>query len=154
MILLIALLTVIIDGEVLLPRSNWRAIDVRVPQPGTIVKTTFRAPENSSRVQAYLVTRVDADRFARGGALRPLAMTTFEQEGMFHYVAEQAGDFILLLDNRIEGRRATQVHLQVELLGPASTVRTVPPERRRFVELASVMFFLAVVAYSARQLMR
>ena len=154
MILLVALLTVVIDGSVLLPRSHWRAIDVQVPQAGTIVKTTFRAPENTTTVHAFLVTRTDADRFARGGALRPLATTSFEKEGMFHYVAEEPGDYILLLDNRIEGRRSTPVHLRVELLGPVSNVRTVPEERRRVVELASVMFFLAVVAFSARQLMR
>jgi hypothetical protein len=152
--LVLALLSVVLEGDVVVPQSHWRAVDVKVAHAGTLVKTTLRAPENSSRLQAYLVTRRNADRFAQGGALRPLATTSFERDGTLYMIAENAGDYILLLDNRMEGRRPTQVHLKVELLPPADTVRTVPPERRRAVELASVLFFLAVIAYSARHLMR
>jgi hypothetical protein len=150
----LALLSVVLEGDIVVPQSHWRAVDVKVAHAGTLVKTVLRAPENSTRMQAYLVTRRNADRFAQGGALRPLATTSFERDGTLYMIAEHAGDYILLLDNRMEGRRATQVHLKVELLPPVETVRTVPPERRRAVELASVLFFLGVVAYSARQLMK
>ncbi|HET8550431.1 MAG TPA: hypothetical protein VFL57_20615 [Bryobacteraceae bacterium] len=152
--LLLGLLSVVLEGDVVVPQSHWRAIDVRVAHAGTLVKASFRAPADGSRVQAYIVTRANAERFAQGGALRPLAMSSPARESTFYFVAERAGDYILLLDNRMEGRRATPVHVRVESLPPASTVRTVPPERRRVVELASVLFFLAVVAYSARQLMK
>jgi hypothetical protein len=152
--LVFTLLAVVLEGDVVVPPSHWRAVDVKVAHAGTLVKTSLRAPENSSRMQAYVVTRKNADRFAQGGALRPLATTSFERDGTLYMIAEHEGEYILLLDNRIEGRRPTQVHVKVELLPPAATVRTVPPERRRAVELASVLFFLAVVAYSARQLMK
>jgi hypothetical protein len=152
--LLLALMTVVLEGEVVVPRAHWRAIDVKVPHAGTMLKATFRAPENLSRIQVYFVTRENAERFARGGALRSLATTTFEDEGVFHHVVHEPGDYILLLDNRVEGRQATRVNVKIELLPPPATVRTVPPERRRLVELASVLFVLAVVAYSARQLMK
>jgi hypothetical protein len=153
-LLAFALLAVVLEGDVVVPRSHWRAIDVRVAHPGTLVKTSFREPAGASRLQAYIVTRANADRFAEGAALRPLAMTSFEREGMFYFIADRAGDYILLLDNRMEGRREVPVHVRVESLPPANTVRTVPAERRRVVELASVLFVLAVVAYSARQLMK
>jgi hypothetical protein len=151
---LLAAMTVLLEGDVVVPRAHWRAVDVKVAQAGTIVKATMRAPENASRMHAYFITRENAERFARGGSLQPLGKTSFDDEGVLHQVAERAGDYILLLDNRISRRSDTPVRVTIELLPPAANVRTVPPERRRVVELASVLFVLAVVAYSARQLMK
>ena len=152
--LVLALLSLVLEGDVVVPQSHWRAVDVQVPHAGTLIKASLRAPDDSPRMHAYLVTRANADRFARGGALRALAMTSFDREATLYLIADRPGDYILLLDNRVEGRRPTEVHLKIELLPPAQTVQTVPPERRRAVELASVLFFLGVVAYSARQLMK
>ena len=152
--MILALLTVLLEGLIDVPHSNWRAVDVRVKQPGTLIKCSFDAPESRSRIQVYLVSLRDAERFSYGRSMSPLATTSFEEHGVLTYVTREAGAYVLLLDNRIEGRRPTRVALKIELLAPAGEPWTLPAERRMTVVLASVLFVLAVVAYSARKLMK
>jgi hypothetical protein len=152
---LLAFVTVLLQGSLSVEHGHWRAVDVNVPEAGTEIRCTFSVPEGASRIQAALVTLRDAERFSQGKSMEALASTGFAHEGTLRYIPEQAGPYVLLLDNRIEGRRPTNVSVKIELLRPERReARTVPEPRRRIVVLASVLFFLGVVAYSARKLMR
>jgi hypothetical protein len=150
----LAFLTLLANGLVSVPPSHWTAIDVNIPHDGTIVDCWFKVV-NGSRVQAILLDRQQAERFYRGRAIRPVHMTGFNDSGRFRLRLDDAGDYVLLIDNRIEGRTPTEVQVRVELLTPHSIfVRTAPPERRRAVVALSLLFFGSVLVFSARQYLR
>lgn len=153
MLIPLALLTVLTHGLVSVPHSYWRAIDVPIEQAGTEIECRFEVRSDTSRVNATLLTIADAERFSHGRGFTPLASTGFEFKGSLRYTAEQPGKYVLILDNRVEGRRPTEVELQIDLEPPrVVVVKTVPVERRRAVVLISVLSFLGVVAYAARKL--
>lgn len=152
--MLLAMLVLLADGMVSVPPSRWQAIEVRIPQHGTLVDCAFRVVEGS-RVSAILLDLEQAERFHRGRSMRPLYSTGFENSARFRYRVSEAGDYVLLLDNRIEGRGPTLVDLRLELLHTQSVhVRELPLERRRAVVAASLLFFGAVAVLSARQYLK
>ena len=73
----------------------------------------------------------------------------------FRVLIPDAGDYVLVLDNRLEGRFPTQVSLRLEMTHPNDArVRTVSPERRRATVALSLLFFGAVVVFSAVRFLR
>ena len=77
--------------------------------------------ENGSRVQAIVLSREEAERFNRGKSIRPLLMSGFEKSDQFRVFVPDAGDYVLVLDNRIEARFPAEVSLRVELNAPHDT---------------------------------
>jgi len=153
--ILLALLAILTDGVVSVPASHWSAIDLPVAQAGTVVEATFSVPRGGTAVEAVLVTRRDADRFNVGRSYHPVCRSGFVTDGKLRCEVDQKGEYILLLDNRIEGRRPTEVNLRIALREPASIIAiTVPPQKRAIIIALSLLFFVAVVMYSARQFMR
>jgi hypothetical protein len=149
--MLLAVFMLLADGLVSIPPASWQAIRVDVPQHGTIVDCDFRVLEGT-KVQAMLVSRHDAERFHRGRSVRPLYNTGFEESGRFRYYISEAGEYVLLIDNRIAASVPALVKLRIELLNPnGAYVRTLPPEKRRMVVALSLLFFGIVVTFSARQ---
>ncbi len=154
MMLLFAFLMLLADGVVTVPAARWRAIRVDVPQHGTTMHCDFRVVEGGS-VQAILLSRYDAERFHRGRSVRPLYRTGFDDSGRFRYYISEAGQYVLLLDNRIHGGSPAVVQVRLDLLNPNSDyVQTLPAERRRLVVALSLFFFGAVVTFSARQYLK
>jgi hypothetical protein len=152
--ILLALATLLWEGTVSVPPSHWKVVDIPVNEPGVEIRCTFAVAERASNIQAQIVTARNAERFSRGQSFSALASTGFERDGTLRYVAEEPAKYFLLLDNPIEARHPTEVALKIELLKPeAVRVRTLPPGERRVIVLLSVLFFLGVVAFSARKLM-
>ena len=82
-------------------------------------------------------------------------MSGFEKSDQFRVFVPDAGQYVLILDNRIEARFPAEVSLRVELNAPHDTqVRTVPPERQRATIALSLLFFGAVVVFSAVKFLR
>jgi hypothetical protein len=153
--MVLALLAVLLDSVVPVQPSSWRAIEVRVDKPGTTVECSYSVDGDVARVEAILVTRHDAERFNQGRSYHPLASTGFQTAGKLRSEIDEPGDYILLLDNRLESGRATDVSLKINLRDPPSVVAgTVSPERRQVVITLSLLFFLGVVMFSARQFMK
>jgi hypothetical protein len=153
--ILLALMAILLDGVVTVPPSHWRAVEVEVPKAGAIVEASFTVPADDAAVEAILVTRKEADRFHAGKSYKALSRTGYQTSARLRYEVDQAGRYILLLDNRIEGRRATPVSVKINVREPASVIAiTVPPQRRAVIIFLSLLFFVAVVMYSARQFMR
>ena len=153
--ILLALLAILTDGIVSVPASHWSAIDLPVSQAGSTVEASFSVPQGATAVEAIIVTRRDADRFNAGRSYHPICRSGYLTEGRLRCEIEQKGDYILLLDNRIEGRKATEVTLKINVREPASIIAiTVPPQKRAVIIALSLLFFVAVVMYSARQFMR
>ena len=153
--ILLALLAILTDGVVSVPASRWSAVDVPVTQAGTVIEATFSVPSGYTAVEAILVTRKDADRFNAGRSYHPLCRSGYQTEGKLRCEAEQKGDYVLLLDNRIEGRKPAEVSVRIDVREPASMIAvTLPAQKRAVIIALSLLFFVAVVMYSARQFMR
>ncbi len=153
--IVLALLAVLLDSVVPVQPSSWRAIEVKIDKPETTVECAYSVEQDAARVEAILLTRHDAERFNQGKSYHPLASTGFQTEGKLRYEIDQPGDYVLLLDNRLESRKATDVSLKINLREPPSiVVGTVSPERRQVVITLSLLFFLGVVMFSARQFMK
>ena len=153
--MIFALLVLLVDGIIEVPPSQWKAVQVNVPEHGTTVLCSFDVQTNGAKVQAMLMDRSQAERFHRGRNINPLYMTGFERSARFRYRVVEAGEYVLVLDNRLEGRRPAEVSLRIELVSAHSpTAREVPPERRRAIIALSLVFFGAVVVFSARQFLK
>jgi hypothetical protein len=102
-----------------------------------------------------LMERSEFERFHRGRRANVLYETGFEKSARFRYRVPEAGEYVLLLDNRLEGRWPTQVSLRIEVTSARDAqITEVPPERRRLIVALSLLFFGAVVAFSARQFLK
>jgi hypothetical protein len=149
------LLAILTHGVLSVPASRWSAIDVPVAQPGTVIEASFSVPSGDTAVEAILATRKEADRFNAGRSYHPLCRSGYQTEGKLRCEAEQQGDYVLLIDNRIEGRKPAEVSLKINTREPASIIAvTIPPQKRAIIIALSMLFFVAVVMYSARQFMR
>ena len=149
-----ALLVVLTNGLLSVPPSHWRAIDLKVPSNGTTVDVDFEVTEGS-RVQILILTRAQAERFHRGRSYQHIVSTGFEKSGRLRYRLADQGQYVLMVDNRIETRTPALVQLRVELTNPyRADVRELSPVRRRVVVTLSLLFFGAVVAFSAWRFLR
>ncbi len=153
--ILLALLAILTDGVVSVPASRWSAIEVAVEQAGTVIEASFSVPSGATAVEAILATRDEAARFNAGRSYHALCRSGYVTEGKLRCEVEQTGEYILLLDNRIEGRRPAEVSVKINVQQPASVIAvTLPAQRRAVIIALSLLFFVAVVMYSARQFMR
>jgi hypothetical protein len=154
-VIVLALLTILTNGVVVVPASRWTAIRVEVKEPHTAVECTFSVLDDASGIRAMLMTRVDAERFHAGRSNRPLYSTGFQRWAHFRYEVADPGEYVLLLDNRIEGRGPTNVELRVEL-EPAGSLQAkeLPPRTRAVVIALGILFFIASVAFFVRQFLK
>jgi hypothetical protein len=152
--MLLALAAVFWEGTISVPPSHWKVIDIPIEHPGVDIRCTFEVAGSSSRIQAQIVTERNAERFSHGQSFSALASTGFEHDGSLRYFAEEPGKYLLLLDNPIEARHAAEVALKIELARQDRVpARTLPERQRHLILLFSVLFFLGVVAFSARKMM-
>jgi len=153
--MILALFVVLANSHVTVPAAHWKALEVSIPEPDTTLQCSFDVQTKSTKVQAILIKRSQLGRFERGRHVDALYATGFETSARFRYRIDETGEYILLLDNRLQSRWPAEVSLRVELTSARSTiVREVPPERRRAIVAVSVLFFGAVVVFSARQFLK
>ena len=150
----LALLVNLTNGILSIPPSHWRAVTLGPLGRGTQVEIRYEV-RGGSRVQALLLTKSDAERFHRGRSPAPVCSSGFQEEFRMRCRLPEAGDYVLMVDNRIESRTAAMVHVRVDLHEPGSAVvRELPPDRQRVVISLSLAFFGAVVVFSARQFLK
>ena len=151
--LVLALFAVLLDHTVSVPAGHWLAIEVKVQHPGTTVDCSIAAEPESARVDALLLTRSDAIRFDQGRSIHPLTHTGFQNESRMRHAIDEPGDYVLMIDNRIEGRHATPVAIKIDLWSTTGVQPvTLAPKKRMVVVLSSLLFFAGVVLYSAKKL--
>lgn len=154
MSLLTAMLAVLTHGPVTIPPAHWQAISVVIDAPGTQVEVDFEV-KRGSRVEASLLTATEAVRFNRGRTVTPACASGFRADAHLRCRVAEPGQYVLLLDNRIESRQPALVDLRVSLQPPVDVVvRELPPERKSLVIALSIAFFGAVVLFSARQFLK
>jgi hypothetical protein len=154
-VVLFSLLLFLTQTVVKVPPSHWTAIGLNVSQNGSTVHLSFDVQNGSSRIQAMVLTRSEAERFNRGRTVHSLFASGFQDGGDYRILVPDAGDYVLLLDNRLEGRFATEVSLRFDISHPADVrVRTISRDRQRATVALSLLFFGAVVVFSATRFLR
>ncbi|MDZ4797271.1 MAG: hypothetical protein SGI92_03845 [Bryobacteraceae bacterium] len=152
--LLLAFAALMSNALLEVPPARWVAVDLPIPQHNTTVEGQFEVI-HGSRVQVLIAARSEAERLQRGRSFRPIFSSGFQNDGRIRLVVPEAGDYVLLVDNRIEGRFATKVRLSVQTSNSINVqARELTPTRRRTVIAASLLFFGSVLVFSAWQFLR
>ena len=155
MLLVVAMLTTLVDGVFTAPKGHWQSVAFETKRPRASVDISFEIPDHVSRIQIAVISSFDEERFLHGRTYRPVCASGYQRSARLRCVLPEAGKYMVLIDNRLDTRFDARVALKVESVDEvASEPRTLPPQRRMVVITVSILLFLGVVAYSARQLMR
>jgi hypothetical protein len=145
----------LIEETIRVPASDWRPVYLPLRQrPATVLGSFVVSPPGSVRV--VLMTTRDLRRLEDGLSHQPLLSTGYEQSGGFRYSFRQPGEYVLVIDNRLDARGPADVRLRVSLeFSPARpAARTLSPRRRLAVVALSLAMFAAIVLWSGRRLLR
>lgn len=152
---LLALFFVVSHSVITVPPAHWTTVPVPVPQNRSTIHVSFDVADGEPEVQAIILERAQAERFNRGLSNRTLLTSGFRKSDRFRVLVPEAGDYVLLLDNRLNADSAARVSLQLEVSHPDNVgVTTVPPARRRATEALSLLFLGAVIVFSAVKFLR
>ena len=138
-----------------IPPHYWRYMELGLKQRPALVNARFEVDEGPPRVRLALMTQDDLERLRTGLPHPLLAVTATGPSGRVLYDLPQAGDYVLVVENR--GSAEAVVHLRVllDFSGRHSlTVTQITPRRRAVVVGISLAVFFAIVTYSARRLLR
>jgi hypothetical protein len=146
---------VLIDEEVSVSPSKVRPLEFDLSSGNTRVLCKFHVVDGRSGVRAVLLKRDDVRFWLAGGAHPFLASTALAESGGFMFLIPNPGNYAIVLDNRLEGRAAALVHLQVTLLSGAAAagpVQLAAPLRARLLVWASLLLFGLASSYAGWRL--
>jgi len=147
----------VVDEVVRVPPGGVQAVNLSLQQQAAVIEVSFAVVGGPSEISVALLGPGDAASGRRGAPGQYLRLLSRRREGEFRFPASMPGDYQVILDNRGRHRGAAAVKLRVALsFGEAAGLRprTLSPERRLMVILASLLFFAAVSLYSGRKLLR
>ncbi|MGE5569560.1 MAG: hypothetical protein ACM3S5_11045 [Rhodospirillales bacterium] len=142
---------VLMEDTVAVPPRDWEGFHLRITQQPAFVECSFSVESGGPGVRVALMRHDDAERFRAGARHEVLAATGFEKSGRLRYLLEQAGEYSIVVDNRLSGAQEARVHLTVTLAF-AGEARELSPARRRAVILLTMCYVAAVVVLAARRL--
>jgi len=146
---------VLIDEEVRVSPSRVRPLEFDLPSSSARVFCKFRVVDGLSSVRAVLLKRDDVRLWLTGQSHSFLVSTEYAESGGFTFLLQEPGGYAIVLDNRLEGRAAAVVHLQVTLLygaAAAGPVRTPDPLRARLLMWTSILLFVLGSSYAGLKL--
>jgi len=145
----------LLDETVTVPTADWRDFGVPVRQLPARIECGFTVENGGSGVRLLLIDRAGFERMSAGQGYHVLAATAYQRSGALAYYAPP-GDYVIVADNRMEGRGPAEVRLQVALVfdGGGELPRTLSPERRAVVVGLSILFFGAVALVAGGRLWR
>ena len=147
---LMLLWVVAANGLVTVPPAQWKPLDVIVAQSNSHVDCTYSVLPGGTAVQVSLLERSEAALFQQGRRFRAVEASKYGREGHFRVNVERAGEYVLILDNRLETNRPARVDVKVDVIAPPNVLaRTLDPARKRAVIAISLLVFGATVAGSA-----
>ena len=147
--------TVGTTAVVTVPPMRWQPMPIAIPAGGRVLDLEFEV-SGGEAVQVLIIERTDRTRYRRGLKVEPVAATEFSDSGRIRQVMPaEGGDYLVIIDNRRNRRRAANVRISIELRDHAPRLaRELPPERRRAVVAASIGFFGATVVGAAWLMLR
>ncbi len=145
----------LLDETVTVAAAKWRAYGIPLRQQPARLECGFTVVSGGSGVRVLLLERAEFAKMSAGQAHRELAATAYQRSGGFTCWAPP-GDYVMLVDNRMEGRGPAAVRLQVALVFDSGepAPRTLSPERRAVVVGLSLLFFAAVALLAGSGLRR
>ncbi len=145
---------ILMDDTVGVPARQWEAFNLELKQQAAVVECSYSVASGGPGVRVSLMHRADMERFRAGIRHHVLAATEFEKSGSLRFPLGRAGEYSVVVDNRLSGRRPARVHLTVSLLfaGAQAEARELPPGRRRVVILLTLFYVAAVAVFAVRRL--
>ena len=145
----------LLDETVTVPAADWRAFGIPLRQQPARMECSFSVASGGSGVRVMVLEQAQFELMNAGHPYRALAATAYQRSGGFGYAA-RAGDYAIVVDNRMEGRGAAQVRLGVTLIfaGGEALPRTLSPQRRAVVVGMSVLLFAAILLFAGSRLKR
>lgn len=147
----------LLDEVVRIPASKYGLVDVMMRQQAATIDCEFQVQRGGEGVRLALMTRANARRLLAGRTYQALSTTTFLKSGRFRFPVDEPGEYVLVLDNQVEGRKPADVALKVSLIfgeGSGAGVQELSPQRRYVVIAVSLLVFLAITAVTAAKLRR
>lgn len=142
----------VLDQDVRVGPMKLRTLDIEVPDARAEVRCRFQVKEGGSGVRVVLLTPPEWNKWKDGTSNRPLASTAYLRQGSLLWHAKEPGSYVLVLDNRLEGRGPATVELQVDLNYPA--IHDADPARAQIVVWSSVLLSLTLIAFSLWKIRR
>jgi hypothetical protein len=145
---------VLVDEVIHVGPSQWQAVDLALRQRPATIECKFSVERGRSGVGVALLDRRELRRFRGRLPHRTIFATGIQRAGGFRYQAG-IGEYVLVIDNRLEERGAADVRLEVALsFGRPGQfpARELSSGRRATVVVLSLLFFAAVVFYAVRRL--
>lgn len=145
----------LVDESYNIPANDWRYIEVELKQLPVTVQGTYELEKGSSPVRMALLRRSDLERMRHDQAHGVMAISEPGERGGVNAQVRQAGEYVVVVDNRSPSSKPVRVRLGIWLdfanrSYPAITY--VPPGRKIAVYVASFVFFFGLVLWSARKL--
>jgi len=153
LLLLVAATRVELTDEVYqIPRNEWWWVEVNLRQKPAQVSATYEVQSGPRQVRVALMTRDDLERLNSDVPHGVLAVTDPGKSGTLTYRVRRRGDYVLVVDNRLDGHQPAAVHLRIALdfAPPAAPEESqISPQRQLSVIVMSFVFFAGIVTYSA-----
>ncbi len=136
----------LIDETFEVPAGESLNVGLALRQRAAVIDCRFEVVSGRSGVRVALREQKTS---------RLLVSTAFEREGAFR-VQVPAGDYTLLLDNRLDLRQPAEVRVGVTVVPPVPPARPreLSSRRRLVIVAASLLFFCGVTAYSLVRIRR
>ena len=147
---------VLVDESYDIPAGDWRYVELTLKQLPVTVLCDYTVESGSDRVRVAMLRRTDLERMRRDLTHGMMAITEPGGRGHLQYHLRNPGDYVVMVDNRLQPHKASRVHLRVVLdfvgsMGP--TITYVPKGRRLAVILISFAVFFGIVTWSAKKLL-
>ena len=145
------------DDAVQVGPGRIRTLDIPLPVRPVRVVCTYEVLRGGSGVRVVLLRKEDAERWVRGEAHDVQISTSYSKRGAFSFKPLDPDHYQLVLDNRLEGRGATEVHLLVRTVESEESpgpIRTADPAKGRTLVFASMGLFAAVAGLFTVRLRR
>jgi hypothetical protein len=152
--LLLAARVLVVDDRAVVPAGEWRALELGLQQRVGVVECSFQVVSRGGRVRFMLMTMRDLRNLRDGKRHTVLDATPYAASGSFSYRVPSPGDYVIVMDNRFDGRGPAELRLKVSVDYTdevAVTPRYAPQSTRTTVIALSTLFFLAVCTYFARR---
>ncbi|MCX6629982.1 MAG: hypothetical protein NTW28_20385 [Candidatus Solibacter sp.] len=146
----------LVDEVYQIPSARWNYIPINLRQNPARIDASFQVDSGPGRVRLALLTQADLERLREELPHGLLAVTDTGNSGALRFRVRQPGDYALVVDNRSGKGRPAAVHLRIALdFAPAPpAVTRLDPRRQLTVIVLAFAFFVGVVTFSARKLLR
>ena len=138
------------DDVIRIKALEWREADIDLRQRPGLLSVRFDTASDPQQVKIALIRREDLALLWKRQPHDVLAELAPASSGQLDFRVPSAGEYSVIVRNLSED--PARVHLRIRVHYPRVT--TLSPERRLTVVAISVAFFLGVVTFSTRKLLR